>query len=75
MSVQSALAFIQYARREAEAKKEIVPETDDLDEIVLRAGKAGYQFTTEELRAAFKHDWAMRWFHHSADLSGTKEEP
>ncbi len=60
MSLQAALAFLQHLRQTPEAAT-----AEHLQELLERARRSGYDFTEDELRAAFKHDWAMRWMHHT----------
>ncbi len=63
MSVHDALRFIGEVRKSEALKEELRPLLGGADlEQVCRIGvEAGFVFTTDELRAAYKHDWAMRW--------------
>jgi len=62
MSVQNAIRFIVQLRTNEELKKQLVSLDDvpELDNFVRLGGKIGLSFTSEELRAAHKHDWGMR---------------
>ena len=63
MSVQAALQFIQEVGKSEALKDRIRALGRDADaEALARIGtEAGYDFTAEELQAAFKRDWAARW--------------
>jgi len=63
MSLPTALRFIEHVRRDAATRQAIAALGDGcgLDDIVQIGAAAGFSFTTDDLRAAHKHDWAMRW--------------
>jgi predicted ribosomally synthesized peptide with nif11-like leader len=64
MSIQEALHFMRKVREDEglRSRAEALVRGGDLEELVRLAGEAGYPFTVDDLRAAFKHEWAMRWF-------------
>ena len=64
MSVQAALDFMGQIRKDeslSESVKNLNAEPG-LRSIIDLAQTQGYMFSEEDLRQAFKHDWAMRWF-------------
>ena len=63
-SLQAALQFIQKVRQDESLRSKINrdQQTLDLDNMVALGTEAGFVFTTDELRTAFKYDWAMRWY-------------
>lgn len=69
MSIQAALSFIQSVREQDTALRRRVQALGreaDLESLVQIGAEAGFDFTAEELQAAYKHHWAMRWFHHQS---------
>jgi hypothetical protein len=62
MSVQAAMEFIQHVRRQDEQSL-IDGRGDDLSVVVQIGARMGHTFTMDDLRAAFRHDWQMRWLH------------
>jgi predicted ribosomally synthesized peptide with nif11-like leader len=66
MALQAALRFIQAIREEERLQRRVraLGHTADLSAVVQLGAQAGFEFTAEELRTAFKHDWVMRWLHH-----------
>jgi predicted ribosomally synthesized peptide with nif11-like leader len=70
VSVQTALHFIQRARRDTPLQAAIAALGDEptLEDIVRVAAAAGFEFTARDLQRAHGHDWAMRWarYHHDA---------
>jgi len=76
MSLQSALQFIQQTRRDAalQAQLQALGWRADLAAIAQLGAACGLVFTVEELRTAFKHDWAMRWTRYSANTFGAAPE-
>jgi predicted ribosomally synthesized peptide with nif11-like leader len=70
MSIQAALAFIQSAREKQDitlkSQIQALGREADLEDLVQIGAEAGFDFTAEELQAAYKHGWAMRWFRHQA---------
>jgi hypothetical protein len=68
MSMQVALQFIRRAREEESLQSRIqaLGPAVDLAGLVEVGMEAAMAFTADELQAAFKHDWQMRWFHYSA---------
>ena len=63
MSVQTALQFIQQLRNDEGLKTRLLALNShpDLESFVKLGAEIGFAFTVEELKAAHKHDWAMRW--------------
>lgn len=63
MSVQTALKFIQRVRQEQSVQIQLLAlgPGADLDEVAKLGEGMGFSFTSEEMQAAFKHDWVMRW--------------
>jgi predicted ribosomally synthesized peptide with nif11-like leader len=63
MSVQIALQFIQQLRADEGLKNRIsaLNDSHNLENFVKLGSELGLSFTVEELKAAHKHDWAMRW--------------
>ena len=55
MPTQSALDYI---RRLRDTQGDV---PDSIDSLVEQARVEGYDFTEDDLRAAFRSDWAMRW--------------
>ncbi len=68
MSLQAAVLFIQSAKQDTPLKDRIqsLDKEADLEDLVQIGAEVGFDFTIEELQAAYKHDWAMRWFHHQS---------
>ncbi|HJU64703.1 MAG TPA: Nif11-like leader peptide family natural product precursor [Gemmatimonadaceae bacterium] len=66
--MHNALLFIRAVREDDELRERIARLTPSagLDEVVAIAAEAGFLFTAAELRAAHKHDWALRWVRYSA---------
>ena len=63
MSLQAALHFIQKIRRDETLRKKIERHQQliSFEDVVALGSRAGFAFTADDLRTAFKHDWAMRW--------------
>ncbi|AFY57879.1 hypothetical protein Riv7116_5509 [Rivularia sp. PCC 7116] len=63
MSVQTALQFIEKLRVDEELKKRLLikSNTPELESFVKLGAEVGLRFTVEQLKAAHKQDWAMRW--------------
>ena len=63
MSLRSALDFIQKAEKVESLRDKIGSLGPDgsLQEVVMIAAEAGFDFTADELETAFKKDWSMRW--------------
>jgi len=63
MSVQTALQFIQQLRNDEGLKNRLLARNSrpDLESFVTLGAKIGFVFTVEDLKAAHKHDWGMRW--------------
>jgi len=72
MALQTALQFIRQARRDEALKQRLqsLGRPADLPAVVQLGAAAGFVFTVEELQAAFKHDWMMRWARYGADREG-----
>jgi hypothetical protein len=66
MSVQDALHFIHKARQDEALTHRLhaLGCRIDLESLVMLGTEAGLVFTIEEFQMAYKHDWAMRWFHY-----------
>lgn len=60
MSVKSALQFIEYVRANP-IQAELREHPPALEDFPAIGRTAGYDFTLDELRAAFRHDWGLRW--------------
>ena len=70
MSVQTAFQFIQQLRTDNGLKARLLAHypNPDLDRFVKLGAELGLIFTVEELEAAHKHDWGMRWLlYHSGE--------
>lgn len=69
MSVQTALQFIQQFRADEVLKDKLLAlnHNPDLESLVKLGAEVGMFFTTEEMEAAHKHDWAMRWLLYSKE--------
>ena len=73
MSVQAAVLFIHRLRTDEALRLEVaalegLDSREMLTRLVTIGGRAGFQFSIEELHQAHGHDWAMRWAHfHRAD--------
>jgi hypothetical protein len=63
MSIQIALQFIHQLRTDEELKNRlfVLNDSPNLESFVKLGAEIGLIFTVEELKAAHKHDWAMRW--------------
>jgi len=63
MSVQMALQFIQQLRNDEGLKTRLftLNSHPDLESFVKLGAEIGLAFNVEQLEAAHKHDWAMRW--------------
>lgn len=72
MSIQAAIHFIQQVRDQRQAPEIPVGNTwlDDLEEVVRHGAQVGYDFSADDLRAAFRHDWQMRWLRFSTTAQG-----
>lgn len=69
MAIHDAFMFLQRSRQEPRLRRnlEAVGERE-CSERLLALGKAeGFLFTVEELQAAFRHDWTMRWLRFTRD--------
>lgn len=70
MTIKAALLFLVHLRT--------VPLDDqvrDLQAVVEAGREAGFTFTAEELRTAYRQDWGLRWLKRKLLLkasSGTK---
>jgi Nif11 domain len=67
MSVQTALQFIRRSREDKalQSKIQALGTAADLDGLVEIGAEVAITFTVEELQAAFRHDWRMRWMHYN----------
>lgn len=68
MSLQAALQFIQTIRQDESLRNNIERDGQQISfsNVVALGNETGFAFTADELRRAFKHDWAMRWIRYSA---------
>lgn len=68
MSVKNALQFIQQFRRDETLKLKVLGcnSSPELESFVNVGAEMGLVFTVEDLTAAHKHDWAMRWLLYNA---------
>ena len=64
MWVQTALDFIGMTRTDESLNVQIGELTADADlqALIDLARSEGFSSSERDLRDAFKHDWAMRWF-------------
>lgn len=69
MSVQNALELIQQFRADEQLKTLLLAtcKSPNLESFVNLGAEVGLSFTVEELKAAHKHDWAMRGLLYSKD--------
>jgi Nif11 domain len=69
MPLQDALDFFQVVRRSPDVQEQIAAwgPAPSLSQVVELADRLGFAFSQAELRAAFRHDWTMRWLHHAHD--------
>jgi predicted ribosomally synthesized peptide with nif11-like leader len=79
VSVQSAFKFIQRLRGDQDLRDKFTALGPDggLEPLLQLAREAGFEFSEDELRQAFKHDWAMRRLRRSAasEAHGQAAEP
>ena len=62
MSVQAAMDFIQHVREQRQSEQRLIDgRGDDLCAVAQIGAQMGHTFTVDDLRAAFRHDWQMRW--------------
>lgn len=63
MSIKTALKFMQQARENESLRAQLqaLGHAATLEDVIRLGAEAGYDFSTEEIRTAFKHDWGMRW--------------
>lgn len=64
VSVQSASAFIRHLRDDAALREALAADYEPSDglEPLLRAGReAGFDFTADDLREAFRFETGLRW--------------
>ncbi|WP_309387787.1 Nif11-like leader peptide family natural product precursor [Cerasicoccus frondis] len=71
MSISSATEFMRSIRQDdaLRAKVAVIVETASLDDIVAIGEGAGFNFTAEDLRVAYSHDWEMRMMRHRGRTS------
>lgn len=67
MSLKHTLKFIRDVRADESLRTQLraLGNVGDLENIIHIGAQAGYDFTGEDLRTAFKQDWTMRWLHYS----------
>ena len=77
MSIQDALGFLWTVRHRADLQERlgalgpaITPE-----QLMALATEVGSPCSADDLQAAFRHDWVMRWLHHRHDESGPHPGP
>ena len=65
---RAALEFLSRIRRDAELKHEIdaLEWRGSLADLVRLGAARGLSFSEEEVKAAIRHDWNMRWHRYSA---------
>ena len=73
MTLQPAIAFLSAARRDEALRAEVDALGDDVtaESLVALAGRAGFEFSAEDLQRAHALDWRMRW----ARYGGTQHSP
>jgi hypothetical protein len=61
--LSEALKFIIETRKNEKIKDQInmLENKAELIDLEIIGRDSGYNFTVEDLRTAFKHDWNMRW--------------
>ncbi|ETX05039.1 hypothetical protein [Candidatus Entotheonella palauensis] len=65
MSVRAAFEWIQQLRaNEGLTSQILATEHPDLEYFVQLGAQAELIFTVDELKAAHKHEWQMRWLLH-----------
>lgn len=62
MSLKAAFVFIQAVRerQDLQASLQDLGQAVSGEELVKLGEETGFDYTQEELQAAFKHDWVMR---------------
>ena len=63
MSVQKALRFIAEVRNDPDLVRKVQdlgPDGATVARLVVMGKAKGFDFTIEELREAYKHDWTLR---------------
>ncbi|MGC1308430.1 MAG: hypothetical protein WA885_14490 [Phormidesmis sp.] len=70
MSVQIALEFVQRLRTDEALKSRFTCPIEEIgiERLVELGADIGLIFTGDEIVAAHKHDWGMRWLHHDRQL-------
>ena len=71
MSVQAALKFIHRIRQDDALCERVRARggKGDLDQVAAIGAEAGFEFSVDELRQAFKHDWTMRWIRYGQGVT------
>jgi hypothetical protein len=59
MSVQQAVAWLDHLRRSPDEAARVRGLTD-MDAAVSDAAASGFHFSADDVRAAFRHDYALR---------------
>jgi hypothetical protein len=77
MPVQDALDFFSAVRRRPDVQERLATwePPPSLSRLVDFAGELGFVFSEQELQAAFRHDWAMRWLHYGSAGSSPTSGP
>jgi predicted ribosomally synthesized peptide with nif11-like leader len=70
MSVQTAMQFIRKVREDESLRDQLkaLGQAAELESVVQIGAAAGFDFTIEDIRTAFKHDWAMRWVYYGGEV-------
>lgn len=63
MSVHDALRFMEAVRKNPALQEQVRSAHDHtgLEQLPRLGREVGLSFTVDDLRAAYRHDWAMRW--------------
>ena len=70
MTIKAALLFLVHART--------VPLDDqvtDLQAVVEAGREAGFTFTADELRTAYRQDWGLRWLRRRMLEASSTDKP
>ena len=66
--MQDALDFFQTVRRRPDLQQQIRTwgPAPSIGQLVELASCLGFACSADDLRAAFRHDWIMRWLHYGS---------
>ena len=70
MSLRVAWSFLQWVQKSGglpPAAPGVCRDWKTIDELLTDARRAGFVFSEQDLRAAFRIDWAMRAHYYSAE--------